>query len=162
MGVFIIFVGTALLFKSPSTKIPWKGVILGLVSSFFFALNACFDRLAATHGHPIYSGFLMTLFAALILLIPSLKLKAPIAEIKFSIIPLILRGFFESTHMALKLAAYQHLEPQYASGISKLALVLSVVVGGSIFKEQDRKLRIISSIIIALGSLIITLTKIFD
>lgn len=158
-GVIITVAATLLLLKGPKGTVPWKGVGLALVSAFFFGLNSCFDRLAVQQSNAVFSGFAMTLISGVILLTPMLRVKAWHQQIRGSLAPLVWRGLFEVLFMTFKLFSLQYLEPQYASGIQKLALVFSVIIGGKAFDESDRRKRIVTSLMIVAGSLLIIYSK---
>ena len=158
-GVAIIITGSLLLLKGPEKEIPWKGVFLALIAAFFFSLNICLDRLAVQQSNPIFSGFCMTILSGLILLFPMLRVKNWKGQILSSTKPLTLRGLFEVLFMIIKLYGLKYLEPQYASGIQKLTLVFSVAIGGKAFKEHDQKRRMLVSMIIVVGSLLVIFSK---
>ncbi len=162
IGLGIIVLGTLFLLKAPSNTIPWKGVFYAVVSAFFMSLNICFDRLAVKQANPIFSGFMMTLLSSFILTWPMLRVKTWKSEIKNSYKLLSIRGLYEVLFMSLKLVGLKFLEPQYASGIQKMTLVLSVAIGGRKFNEKDQAKRIFTSLLILLGSLIIVYSKIME
>lgn len=159
IGIAIIVLGTLLLLKAPIESIPWKGVGFAIISAFFMSLNICFDRLAVQHANPIFSGFLMTFLSSIILLIPMLRIRLWKSQVSSSLKFLLLRGLFEVLFMIAKLLGLQYLEPQYASGIQKLTLVFSVGIGGRTFNERDKLKRILTSLLIVVGSLIIIYSK---
>lgn len=160
VGVLIIIFSTLLLLKGPTETIPWKGVGLALISAFFFSLNICFDRLAVQQANPIFSGFAMTLISGAILFIPMIKVVDWRSQISGSSNPLFIRGLMEVLFMISKLFGLQYLEPQYASGIQKLTLVFSVAIGGKAFHEHDQKKRILTSLLIVVGSVLIVWSKV--
>lgn len=158
IGVIVIILGTAVLLQAPKETIPWKGVCFAVCAAFFGSLNICFDRLAVSHAHPVYSGFLMTGISACILLIPMLRIKTYRQEIQNAWTPLVQRGVLEVGFMVIKLYGLRYLEPQYASGLQKITLLFSVALGGKVFNERDRKRRIFASCIICIGSLLLVFT----
>lgn len=160
VGVLIIIFGTLLLLKGPSGSIPWKGVGLALVSAFFSSLNMCFARLAVQQANPIFSGFAMTLISGVILLIPMIKVIEWKEQVSVSSRPLFIRGILEVLFMISKLFGLQYLEAQYVSGIQKLTLVFSVAIGGKAFHEHDQKKRILTSLLIVVGSVLIVWSKV--
>lgn len=159
VGVGIILLGTCILLKAPKESIPWKGVFFAIMAAFFGALNACFDRLAVSQANPVFSGFVMTLFSGAMLFPLMFKVKSYKRDIKANYTVLHQRGVCEVAFMAIKLYGYKFLEPQYVSGIQKIALFFSVGIGGKVFNDHDRIKRLIASLVIVIGSVVLVLTK---
>lgn len=159
IGLVIIVGSTLILLVSPSHAIPWKGVLYALISAFFFSLNICLDRLAVQQASPIFSGFMMTVFSGVILFIPMIRVSDWKSQCTTNSKILTLRGLFEVIFMTLKLFGLRYLEPQYASGIQKLTLVFSVAIGGKAFNEKEQGKRILASLGIVIGSIVIILSK---
>lgn len=162
VGVGVIIFGTGILLNAPKETIPWRGVVYATLAAFLASLNICFDRLAVGHADPIYAGFLMTLLSGLILYIPMIRVKNYKQQISNARLLLAQRGLLEILFMVIKLYGLKYLEPQYASGLQKIALVFSVAVGGKVFDERDRVRRIIASIVIVIGSILLIYAKLCD
>ncbi|HMO17014.1 MAG TPA: EamA family transporter [Oligoflexia bacterium] len=162
-GVILISTGTILFVYHPLERakgIPWKGIILGTLSSFFFSLNSCFDRLSVQQANPILSGFAMT-FLSMIFLLPSLYfVKNPLGHFKSGNKQFHLRGLLEALFMCTKLYAMQFMEPQYVVGIGKIGLVLSIIGGSVFYKETGTGRRLIISTLIVAGSAMIVMSKV--
>lgn len=158
LGVLLICLATILLVYNPTERaagIPWKGVMLATASAFFFSLNSCFDRLAVQSGNAIISGFAMTLLSGMFLTPAMLKHKAWQKELKAESKLLHLRGVLETLFMVTKLHAMSFLEAQYVVGIGKIGLVFSIIGGGKVHHEEGYKRRLVFSILIIIGSVLI-------
>lgn len=163
IGVILICIGTVAFVYHPMERkagIPWTGVGLAILSSFFFSLNSCFDRLSVQEGSPLFSGFSMTVFSMLFLSPTLLFVKNKKQQFKDNSNIFYLRGLFEVLFMTAKLIAMQYMEPQYVVGIGKLGLVMSIIGGGIIYKEKGTLRRILISFIIVIGSILIIIEKI--
>jgi uncharacterized membrane protein len=165
LGVLLICLGTILFMYHPLEKkqgIPWIGIIFAVLSSFFFSLNACFDRLAVQQADPLFSGFAMTVLSALFLLLPLMFVKEIKKQFQTGNTLFHIRGLMETLFMTTKLYALQYLEPQYVASIVKLGLVFSIVGGSVLFHEEGGKRRLWMSLLIILGTLLIGFSKYND
>ncbi len=134
-----------------------KGIIYALLAAFFFALNACFDRLAVQSASPALSGFAMTALSCFILLPLALRVKDFKTQIKLNIKSLSIRAFFEVVFMVTKLAALKYLQAPYVSGIMRSTLIFSIIGGKVFFKEENFKKKLIGGALILIGSALIIL-----
>ena len=132
-----------------------KGIILALLSALFFSLNACFDRMAVQSSSAAMSGFGMTLLSCFILLPLVIRNKTIKTEISSNLYPLFTRGFLEVTFMVFKLMALQYLQAPYVAGITRAALIFSIISGRIVFKEENFKSKLLGGFLIILGSLLI-------
>lgn len=160
IGIGVIVFGGLLLIRrdTESGKIVQSVAILYAIgASFAFALNSCFDRIAVAHAGPVTSGFSMTLCAALLALpavygAPGLK-----GDLKGNASQFLLRGFFETLFMVAKMIALVHLPAHIVLGVTRMAMLITVAVGGAWFQERDRARRILGTIIMYIGLLILVL-----
>jgi uncharacterized membrane protein len=158
IGVALVVIGALLVsfdLRERSVTASAGAIKYGLLASFFFALNSCFDRLAVQIASPTLSGFAMTLVAGLFLLPSVLKN----AERKNNFVaqhrPFLLRGFFEITFMVLKLAALKHLTAPAVIGIQKSALLFNIGAGSLVFKEKGILNKMVAGLFIVVGVVVI-------
>jgi uncharacterized membrane protein len=157
-GVILVCIGTVAFVYHPMERkagIPWTGVGLAILSSIFFSLNSCFDRLSVQEGSPLFSGFSMTVLSMLFLGPTLFFVKNKKGQFSSNSSIFHLRGLFEVLFMTTKLIAMQFMEPQYVVGIGKLGLVMSILGGGYFYKEKGTLRRMLISGIIVLGSVMI-------
>ncbi len=134
-----------------------RGIFLALGASFFFALNTCFDRLTVQIASPVFSGFMMTIVAAIFFL-PTVCLRgARVKALSIAWLPLIGRGALEVAYMVTKLIALTYFQAPYVMAVGRLSLVFSIVGGHLLFKEGDFQRRIIAGILIVGGALVVML-----
>ncbi len=162
-GVILICIGTIAFVYHPMERkagIPWAGVGFAILSSIFFSLNSCFDRLSVQEGSPLFSGFSMTVLSMLFLSPTLLFVKNKATQFKSNSTIFHTRGLLEVLFMTAKLVAMQYMEPQYVVGIGKLGLVMSILGGGYFYKEKGMLRRFLISTIILSGSIMIIISKI--
>jgi len=164
IGVILSALGSFFIVtnKTPSKsegKSSKKGITYALLAAFFFALNACFDRLAVQSASPALSGFAMTALSCLILLPLAIRVKDFKSQVKLNSKALSYRAFFEVTFMVTKLAALKYIQAPYVSGIMRSTLIFSIIGGKVIFKEENFKKKLIGGALIVLGSALIILNQ---
>lgn len=158
IGVGLIVVGNIWLVYQPKKserKVEPKGILLSLGAALFFSLNTCFDRLAVQVASPALSGFGMTALAGLFLFIPLIGRRQRIQTLVEHKWDFSIRGFFEVCFMVCKLWALQYLQAPYVGGIGKLSLLVSIIGGRYIFKEEDFVKRIFCGLLIIAGAILI-------
>jgi len=163
MAVLLVVAGSLVLVYQPAgggSKVTRKGVLFGAAASLFFSLNSCFDRLAVQIASPVFSGFAMTLLAALLLMPLVVFRKERVQELTLHAKPFWLRGFFEIAYMVSKLTALQYLQAPHVVGIGKLALLLSIVGGRVFFKEAQFVRRMAAGLLILAGVLVIVFAEV--
>lgn len=136
-----------------------RGILLAVASSFCFSLNACFDRLAVQIASPALSGFAMTAAAALMLAPFALRSGDWRSEFSANSRNLWGRGCLEVAFMITKLAALQFLQAPYVSALMKSSILVSVVGGRVLFKEQDFARRMLASALIIIGCVVIVVQE---
>jgi drug/metabolite transporter (DMT)-like permease len=158
VAVVLVVGGSLVLVYRPSTH-RWAaqktGILLATGASVFFSLNSCFDRLAVQKGTPVMAGFTMTLLSTLFLLPLMLASKGSLQALRTHQGALWVRGFLEVAFMVCKLSALQYLEAPYVVGIQRLSLLLSIIAGGVVFKEEDLGRRLAAGGLIVGGVILI-------
>lgn len=157
IGLLCSVSGTFLItFKSTQEGTSKKGIIFALICSLFFSINSSLDRVTVQAASPAFSGFIMTLFACFLLLPPLLRTRRyPVlaANIK----PFLLRGFFETTFMIVKLSALLFLTAPELSAITRLSVMFSVIGGNVMFKEIHLVRKLLGALLTITGIVIILL-----
>lgn len=156
IGILLIVCGTAIAAPSRKSKDrSVKAFFLALVSAFFHALNNCFDRLAVNQTSATFSGFLVTLGAALLFIIPVLSSNARRKDLVSNQKFFWLRGVFETCFMICKLSALQFLSPVYVVGLHRFSVVFSIIAGRVAFGEKHIGRRLIAGIFVVAGAVFI-------
>jgi drug/metabolite transporter (DMT)-like permease len=162
VGVGLVVLGTVLavgkLPKLSRASLMSGPVFVALCSSFFFAMNSCFDRLAAHQASPVVSGFAVTVGAG-ILFVPSLfRSSHHLKDFRLHMKWFTIRGLFELLAMVLKFTALLYLPTPYVVGIQKSASLFSIFGGGVLFKEEKLGQRIFAGGIVLAGLMVIVLS----
>ena len=152
----LIAIGGFSSFKGTATR---KSIGLALVSSFFFSLNSSFDRLAVQHASPLLSGAAMTFLAAVLLVIPALRVRGLSNSMRMHSMDYLSRGLLELFFMVLKLTALQYMQAPYVAGLLKMSLLLSIIGGKVFFNEPHFKRRLLAGVIIALSIVLIIIEE---
>ena len=101
-----------------------------------------------------------TLFSFLFLLLYRLKLKDEISKVTSKVISkyvylVICIGTMQFT----TIYTFDHMKVGYALSLFQLSIIVSVLLGHQIFKEQDIRKKLIGSVIMITGSIVIILLK---
>ena len=158
VGLGIIVLGGSLLIRrdrSTGRVFQPRAIVYALGASVAFALNTCFDRLAVTHAGPIESAFAMTVCAAV--LASPVSFLGNAAAKRESLAThhrsFLLRGLFETAFMVTKMWALVSLPGHVVMGLTRFSMILTVVVGGTLFHERDRLRRILGVAFMYVGLL---------
>jgi drug/metabolite transporter (DMT)-like permease len=156
VSVVLIVIGGLLLIGRRGTRgtlTKPKAILYSLAGSFAFAMNTVLDKLAVAQAGPVTSAFSVTICAALLTL-PAL-LRVPLAkpQLQNNLRSLLLRGLFETVFMIAKMAALVVLPAHIVMGIMRVSILLTVVLGGALFKEEHRAQRIFGTLVMYLGLL---------
>lgn len=160
VGIALIVIGGLVLVRRDRTsgKIAQPiAVLYAIGGSVAFALNSALDRLAVGHAGPVTSAFSVTLCAALLTMPALLRVPSAKPELVHNSRAFLLRGLFETIFMVAKMAALTTLPAHIVVGIMRVSMIFTVVVGGAWFKEQDRKRRIIGTLIMYVGLMFLLL-----
>ena len=137
-----------------------RAIQFAFLTLFSVACYTLVDKLAVIQMHPVILAYLypwisLSLFTGYIFKIkPSGVLKKEWATHKGSILicgVLSIFGYF------LILVAFTIERMSYVAGLRQLSIVFAVLLGGHILKEKNKRIRIVSSIIIFIGAYLITI-----
>lgn len=135
--------------------IQMQAIVYACLASVAFALNSCFDRLAVVNSGALTAGFSMTLVACILVAPLALRHASALGELRSNYKAFLTRGAWETLFMVTKLAALQFLEAHVVSGIARTSLLLTVLAGRIRFGERDTARRIIASLLIYAGLLVL-------
>ncbi len=157
-GIILIVLGSLLLLQKNALTgeiFQLRAILYALAASCAFALNHCFDRLAVSTSSPLIAGFSMTLLASLFTLPLAVRHRHFMQALTKNRRPLLLRGAFETAQLLSKLVAMSFLEAHIVVGILRCSLLSSVASGRLIFKEPKGNSRLLASVVIYIGLLIL-------
>ncbi|MBX7143919.1 MAG: DMT family transporter [Oligoflexia bacterium] len=154
VGVCISVSGTAVMLYRPrnsATRSDLRSIGLALLSAFFFAMNACFDRLAVRTASPTLSGFAMTV-GACIIVIPSMVGKPQRwSSLAGELRRFSARGLLEFVFMVAKLSALQYMQAPYVVALLRSSVLFSVFGGRMFFAEGGFRRRLFAALLIVVG-----------
>lgn len=160
LSVVVTIIGTIIILYHPrdsERRIDPRAVFFALAAAVCFSLNSCFDRLAVQTASPLMSGFVMTLLAGLFILPIMLRKPARFAQLCEFQGPFLQRGFFEISFMVIKLYALTVLPAPYVVGIQRISVLLNVISGKVLFKEERFVQRMIGACLVVAGVVSIVL-----
>lgn len=170
LGIFIIVIGAYVLKfqdKNRGYLFPLKSLFNETGARLMFgvvlvwSISANVDKIGVQNSSPIMWAIAGHLSVAVFTLpILFLKSKPNIKNIKSSGLNLILIGFINALAIVCQMTALQLALVSYVIAVKRMSGLFNVLWGWLIFKEQDIRERIAGSIIMILGVVVITLSKI--
>lgn len=156
---FIVIGGLLIVRRRSDTGgiVQAQAVLYALLGSFAFALNTCFDRLAVVHAGPVTSAFAMTICAAVLTSPVLVRRSGARGELVVNARGFLWRGVFETLFMIAKMVALMSLPAHVVLGLVRVSMLLTVVAGGVWFKEEDRARRIVGTVVMYVGLLLLVL-----
>ena len=167
-GVFVIALGAYLLNASvvkkgilaPLKKLfSHRGVQLAMACNLIWAITPTFEKTAIFHTTPnvppfvsLAAGFLLSLFFLPIML---KKSKNPFSQIRMNIKVFLLMGVIGAIASAAAFQAFSLAKLGYVTAIFKLSMLFNVVWGYLFLKEKGIRERLIGSIVMFAGVLIL-------
>jgi len=153
-GVVLVVIGTVLMVYRPGTRVDrtqFGAIGLATAASVFFALNSCFDRLAVQTASPTMSGFAMTALSCAFFVPAMWRSSARRIAVLEHAKLFTVRGALEVGFMVLKLTALRYLSAPYVVVLQRTSMILSVLAGRYIFKEQHIGQRLLAGTVIFIG-----------
>jgi len=152
--VLLVAGGTVLLLyraDAPRPANEWRAILLAVAGSFAFALNGILDRLAVQQASPALSGFAMTLCSAVLIapaVLPSSLRRQTLVTHAHAF---TLRGALEVPFMVAKLWALQYLAAPYVAALQRASMLINVVAGRVLFREERFLQRLVAACLMLLG-----------
>ena len=163
-GIALIAVGAYLLNASAS-KVgilgpikaigKEKGSLLMIIVALIYAITSTLGKIAVTHSSPVFFSFIYPLILALILTVivgRKGKLRQGFSR-PATFLPI---GFFTSIMMVSHFTAISMTDVAYMISVKRTSLIMSVFYGWALFKEEKIKERLLGSIVMLVGVILIT------
>jgi drug/metabolite transporter (DMT)-like permease len=167
VGVMLIVAGAYSLNikeKKNGWKMPFKALLredgpkLMLGAAFLWSITGNLDKIAVQNSSPVFFAFAENVVVASILLPFAWKrLCEQKREIKKDSLPLLAVGAFSALMLIFQMIALTQTLAVYVIAIKRLGILLSIILGGVIFKEKEMKTRLLGGAIMVLGVLFISL-----
>lgn len=167
IGIFLIVTGSYLLNikeKSQGYLAPFKALLeepgpkLMLIVAFLWSITSNFDKIGVKNSSPIF--WLFSLFSTMsVLLLPMLLHKTPNPSQKIlkQLPMLAAMGFFNAIGVLCQMQALTLTLVVQVIAIKRTSVLMGVLFGHFIFKEQDIQQRLLGAAIMVFGVFVISL-----
>ncbi len=166
-GVLLIVLGSYVLNikeKRNGYLAPFKALLrergprLMLTVAFIWSICGNFDKIGVLNSSPVLWSIVINAFIALCMLpVLFFKSRGNIKQIPANLPGLLPIGLFGGLMYICQMTAFSLTLVAYVISIKRLSVVLGVVFGGLIFKEEKIKERLLGAAIMVLGVLFIAL-----
>ena len=167
MGIVLIVGGSYILNfkeKSKGYLAPFKALLkekgprLMLLVAFIWSITANFDKIGIQSSSVFFWPVAVNAFIAIgFIPVVLIKSKNRINQISKNYKTLLPIGFFHGLMIVFQMIAVSMTLVAYVISIKRTSAVLSVVFGSVLFKEKGLKERLVGSLIMILGVILITI-----
>ncbi len=167
-GVLLIVLGSYVLNIKEKSKeylkpfkmlLTEKGPRLMLIVALIWALGANFDKIAIKNSSPtFYVLSIDVIFIIVLSILTLLKSKNSLSLVYTDLKKLVPIGFFGGFGLITQMMAINMAYVSYVISIKRLSIIFGVLIGYFVFKEKNIKERLLGSIIMILGTLLIALS----
>ncbi len=168
IGVFSIIIGSYFLnLKSKNSGIfaPFKALFhekgskMMLCVAFLWSISSNFDKIGVQNSSPLFWSFMVNLFIVLTIFpLVLMRAKADFSQFNIHWKKLLPFGFLNASAVFFQMTAVSLTLVTYVISVKRLSVVFSVLFGYFIFKEQGIKERLLGSILMVVGVVIIALS----
>ncbi len=169
VGILLIVAGGYILNLSPQvhgllqpfrTFLKEKGSILMCIVSGIFSVGAVVGKFGIVHSDPIFFGVVFFLIQNFIMLVIGM-IKGDLKEILRiqSHKQLLFVGMLYYLHILFHNLAISMVEAAYMISIKRLSILFGVIYGVILFHETNKCYRIIGTILMIMGAVIIGMSK---
>lgn len=165
VGVFLIVVGAYVLNAKMSREGLFepiraigreRGSVLMIIVAFIYSITSTLAKVAVQHSSPIFFGFfypfILTIILSCIIGYRGLFRKVVSRPMYFLVI-----GFFTAVMVISHFVALSLTDVVYMISVKRTSLIFSVIYGWLIFYEENIKERLIGSVIMVAGVVLIVL-----
>src|SRR3972149_1211786 len=132
-----------------------KGSLLMIIVAIIYALTSTLGKIAVNHSSPVFFGFMYPLVLTSILTV-IIAGKGKFRQGFSRPVAFIPIGFFTSIMMMSHFIAISMIDVAYMISMKRLSLLMSVFYGWALFKEEKIKERLLGSIVMLIGVVLIT------
>lgn len=156
----LITIGISTLARSQVPHLHFRGVLVAVFIALLISIYSVIDGAAVKHGHA--AAYVMTMFALVPIPITPFILRRYgwsylWQELKEQGIRLPLMGILGVTAYFLAVLAYSIAPLSYSGAIREVSVVFGAIAGWWFLKEQMGGMRVLGSIIIFVGILVIAI-----
>ncbi|MBF0242364.1 MAG: EamA family transporter [Desulfamplus sp.] len=141
-------------------KLSDSGVIFALAASFFYSFGAVADKMGVMTGNVMIYTFHLSLYMTifhLLRIIGQFQSGKIISEIRSNPVAIILGGVVMMLSLITFRIGLEDAFASYASALRQVSTLFGILIGLTIFKEKITLKRVISSLIIVAGAVLIKL-----
>ena len=155
LGIFLIIFGTYFLYTDKNFK-QYKSIFYRILALIFSGTEAIFIKkiiiLSSVTEAFIYWAFSGFIFSLMFIAFSKNKLHFP--NVKYQTFLILSVAIMQYTTNYV----FSKINVSYALALFQLSTILSIFLGANIFKEEDFSRKIIASLIMLLGAVIILLS----
>lgn len=166
-GIALITIGAYLLninslekgILSPMKAIvKEKGSLLMIGVAFIYSITSNLGKIAVVHSSPLFfTVAYTTIFSIFFLPYVIFKERKIVTVIKARIPLFLLIGFLFAIMSTVHFLAISLIEVSYMISVKRTSLIFSVLYGWLVFKEENIRERLLGSIVMVIGVILITL-----
>ena len=154
----LMIIGISTLIRSHVTRLHFKGVAVALFIALLISIYSVIDGAAVRHGYA--TAYVMTMFALVPLPIAPFILRQygwshVWQEFKLQGFRLPLMGLLGVSSYLLAVLAYSIAPLSYSGAVREVSVVFGALTGWLFLKEQMGGMRVLGSIVIFVGILVI-------
>ena len=160
-GVYLLSVDSAEIkkFLRPLALMRNLGVIYALLTALSVTAYTLVDKSGSQYFNPIlyvWTEKWISIIPFTFLVATSKKASVP-KEWKKNRLPIVAAGFLSPLSYAMIVYTMQSVQVSYIVSVRQVSVVFGVILGGTLLKEQNLKIRLFSSILIFAGLFLISL-----
>ena len=135
-----------------------KGSLLMIVVALIYSITSNLGKIAVLHSSPLFFAIIYANMLSLILLPMALRGKGKLfRDIKVRPILFIMIGLTYGLMMVTHFSAIQLVDVAYMISVKRTSMVFSVLYGWILFKEKNIGERLLGSVVMIAGVVLITL-----
>jgi len=137
-----------------------KGSIMMIIVAFIFSITSSLGKMAIENSSPVFFGsFYFVLLTIIFTPIALKKNRGSFAISRKDILPLALIGITYSAMVLFHMVAISLTKVAYMISVKRMSLLISIIYGHFIFKEENITERIIGGVIMFAGFVLIILNR---
>ncbi|MBF0233211.1 MAG: EamA family transporter [Desulfamplus sp.] len=159
-GNFKIIPNRLATFDRKNVSFMENGVLFALAAAFFYSFGALADKIGVMTGNIMIYTFHLSLYMTLFHLLRIVGQhhnNKIIVEIKHNPVPIISGGIVMFFSFITFRIGLEHALVSYASALRQVSTLFGILIGFFIFREQITLKRVISSLFIVSGAVLIKL-----
>ncbi len=135
-----------------------KGVRLIVLVAFLYSITSIAGKMLVLHSNPVFFSFYYTLVMNLVLIIPGIR-GARTSDWQRCWKLLLFSGLFYAIMTLAHMTAIKMTLVSYMIAIKRLSGIISVFYGWLFFREKEIPERLMGSILMVIGAILITLSS---